>query len=298
MQESRLRFSQRHPLLFGFMIITAAVALLIGAMAAFRFFLYGGPQFLGRPSLGLVHVNGVILDSRPVVDFINDLRDDPSVIGVVLRVESPGGAIGPSQEIHRAVQRLVERKPVVVSMGSLAASGGYYVSCPATLIYANPGTLTGSIGVKMEMTNLQGLMDKLGIDHQTLVSGPFKDTPSPFGNLTAEEEEYLQALVLDLFEQFVLDVAAGRSMDVEKVRELADGRILTGRQALDAGLVDEMGGLEEAFESLKQLCKVTEELPVIEGPEEEHSLLSDLLSGVISLDPAERVLGPRWQFLY
>ncbi|THB65393.1 MAG: signal peptide peptidase SppA, partial [Desulfovibrio sp.] len=280
MQETRSKFSQRHPLLFGFMIITAAVVLLIGAMAVFRFYIHGGAKFMGLPSLGLVHVEGVILDSRPVVDFIAELREDPEVVGVVIRVESPGGGIGPSQEIHRAVKKLAERKPVVVSMGALAASGGYYVSCPADSIYANPGTLTGSIGVIMQVTNLEGLMDTLGIDHQSFISGPFKDTPSPFGNMTLEEEAYLQGIIMDLHDQFVLDVAEGRAMDEGDVRELADGRIYTGRQALQNGLVDQLGGLEDAFDALKQLCEVTEDLPIKEGPVFETNFLEDIMSSI------------------
>ena len=280
------------------MLLTAAVAMLIMAMAAFRFYVLSGSGMVTGVRFGLVRVQGVILDPEPVNEFIERLRDDQNVLGVVLRIDSPGGVVGPSQEIHRAVKRLAETKPVVVSMGSVAASGGYYIACPAHTIIANPGTLTGSIGVKLEVANYAGLMEKIGMGYESVDSGKFKSTPSPYEELTDEEREYLQALVFDLHDQFVGDVAEGRNMTREEVRKVADGRVLSGRQAARLGLVDELGGLEDAFDELKSLCKVTEDLPVEEGPVEERSFLAELVGAESLIKPAKDFLAPRWQVFY
>jgi protease-4 len=252
-------------------------------MAAFQYFTRDNSKklFHGQ-SFGLVNIVGMIDDCRRVNEWMAELRDDARVRGVVLRVDSPGGGVSASQEIFRAVKKLAKHKPVVVSMGSVAASGGYYVSCPATAIMANPGTVTGSIGVRMEMANFMGLMDKLGVMHSSVTSGKLKDAGSPFRELSSEEREYFKAIVTDLFDQFVSDVAESRKLDPQKVKRVADGRILTGRQALAEGLIDGIGGLEEAFETLKKLCKVTKDLPILEGPKEKDSLLRDLLLGAAS----------------
>jgi protease-4 len=244
---------------------------------------------------GVVRVEGVILDSRKVNEWMRKLREDSSVLGVLLRVNSPGGAVAPAQEIYMGVKRLAEVKPVVVSMSSVAASGGYYVSAPAHKIVANPATITGSIGVKMELSNVQELMQKIGISHQSLVSGDFKDAGSPFKPMTDEERDYLKGVVMDLHRQFVHDVAEGRKMDLESVLEVADGRIFTGKKAERLGLVDELGDTESAFSMLKEMCQVKEDLPIVEGPKEEKPLLRELLGFELN---TEAVFGPRWQFLF
>jgi protease-4 len=176
------------------------------------------------------------------------------------------------------VRKLAGTKPVVVSMGATAASGGYYVAAAADHILANPGTLTGSIGVRLEFANLQELADKLGISYEIFESGQFKTAGSPFRELSAEERAYLQALVDDLHRQFVSDVSKGRGMSIGEVERWADGRALTGSQALDAGLVDELGGLEEAFSRVKSLAGVSGKLPLWEGPPEERNWIRELLS--------------------
>lgn len=302
MQQNKLSFSQRHPFLFGFLLLTAVMVLVVGAMAAIQYFLRDNSKklFHGQ-SFGLVNIVGMIDDCRRVNEWMAELRDDARVRGVVLRVDSPGGGVSASQEIYRAVKKLAQHKPVVVSMGSVAASGGYYVSCPATAIVANPGTITGSIGVRMEMSNVMGLMDKLGIMHNSVTSGKLKDAGSPFREMSSEEREYFKAIVTDFFDQFVSDVAESRKLDPQKVKRVADGRILTGRQALAEGLVDGMGGLEEAFETLKKLCKVTKDLPILEGPKEKGSLLRDMLLGAlnaIDVSSIQRPQGPEFSYKY
>ncbi|MGE4299445.1 MAG: signal peptide peptidase SppA [Desulfovibrionaceae bacterium] len=299
MQQNKLSFSQRHPFVFGFAFIAAAAVLLVGAMAAARFFFFGGKGFhFSSQVIGVVHVDGEINDARKVGDWIDSLENDNRVKGVLIRVNSPGGGVGPSQELHRAVKRLAGKKPVVVSMGSVAASGGYYLSSPAHRIFASAGTITGSIGVKMELTNFQGLMDKIGVGHQTLASGGLKDAASPFRPLSDEERRYLDSLVMDMFDQFVGDVAGDRGLDVAQVKAIADGRAMTGRQAKEAGLVDQLGDLRDALADLKDRCGMTGDVSLLEGPPEETNWLRDILSSALSLRPLERAGGARWQFYY
>ncbi|WP_461209295.1 signal peptide peptidase SppA [Desulfocurvus sp. DL9XJH121] len=273
-------FSRNHPFLFGFMLILAAMVLLGGTVAAVRVWLGGSDGLaMGKDKLGIVRIEGVISGSEKITSWIAKLRDDASVKGVLLRVNCPGGAVAPSQEIYNAVLGLQAVKPVVVSMGSVAASGGYYVSCPADLIVANPSTLTGSIGVIMQSANVEGLLEKLGIQRLTLTSGKLKDAGSPFRAMTAEDRAYLMGLIKDIHEQFLADVAVAREMDVEALRPIADGRALTGNQALKAGLVDELGGMDLAVAELKKLCKLDPKakIPAVSGPAEKKPWLREIL---------------------
>lgn len=267
------RFSARHPLLFGFLLLMAAVILFTGIMAAFRL---GPARKAPGERLGVVNISGLILDSRAVVDWIENLAEDESVTGVLLRVDSPGGGVAASQEIFAAVSRLAEAKPVVASYGSVAASGGYYASLPATAIVANPGSITGSIGVKMDYLTFEGLIDDLGISRELIASGANKGAGSPFEALTREQRAMLQGLVDDLHQQFVVDVAQARDLEPEVVAKLADGRPFTGRQALEAGLVDRLGGRREALDLLAGLAGIEGEPRLIEGPPSELSLLEEL----------------------
>ena len=311
MQESKARkpgFSQRHPFLFGFGLIIAAMVLFIGAMVAFRYLVLDGDSkpLISVDSLGVVNIKGVIMDSREVNKWIEDLREDDHVLGVILRVDSPGGGVSPSQEIHRAVRKLAAKKPVVVSMGSVAASGGYYVSSPAQKIIANPGTITGSIGVRMDMANFMGLMDKLGVQQQSLVSGKFKDAGSPFKPMSEEDKAYFNSVIMDMYDQFVSDVAQDRKLDPAKVRTIADGRVYTGRQAQLQGLIDGLGGFDDAVDILKRLCKVAKDkdLPLREGPVKNKSFLDQLVkeSARTFADSLSEHLGQsqlmQWKFSY
>ncbi|MEZ4600528.1 MAG: signal peptide peptidase SppA [Syntrophotaleaceae bacterium] len=208
--------------------------------------------------IGFVEVNGAILASEDIVEQLNAFREDDSIKGVVLRINSPGGGVSPSQEIYQEVKALAAAKPVVVSMASVAASGGYYIAVPAHRILANPGSITGSIGVIMEFTNLQELFQKIGLKSQVVKSGQYKDIGSPFRPMSEVDRQLLQNLIGDVHEQFVTAVAEGRRLEVQQVREIADGRIFTGRQAMESGLVDQLGGYQEAI-------RVTAELAGIEG---------------------------------
>jgi len=280
--ETKPGFSEQHPLLFGIVLILVAVALFTGAMAFFRSLGGKGTRALTGDKMGLCKIEGVITDAREVTDFLRELKDDDSVKGVVLRIDSPGGAVAPSQELYQSVKALAKVKPVVVSMGTAAASGGYYAAAPATLIVANSGTITGSIGVRAEYVNLQGLMDKLGLKTDLLATGKFKAAGSPTVPLTPEQRAYLMALITDLHRQFVADVAEGRKMPLEAVEKLADGRAFTGRQAQEFGLVDKLGGLELASDTLRKMAKLSDKAGVLEGPEKKIPLLPRLLGATLA----------------
>lgn len=275
------KFSEQHPLLFGILLIILAVALFTGAMAFFRG-LGNKNSTLTGDKIGLCKIEGMITDAHEVVEFLHELRTDESVKGVLLRIDSPGGSVAPSQELYQAVQELAKVKPVVVSMGTVAASGGYYAAAPATLIVANPGSITGSIGVRAEYVNIQGLLDKLGLKSDLLVTGKLKGAGSPTQPLTKEQRAYLMALIFDLHQQFVSDIAAARGMDEAAVAKLADGRAMTGRQALELKLVDKLGGQELAMATLRDMVKAEANIPVLEGPEKKLPLLPRLLGATLS----------------
>lgn len=226
--------------------------------------------------IGLVEVKGMILDSQETVKQLHAFGKNESVKAVVLRIDSPGGVVGPSQEISAEVKKLAARKQVVVSMGSVAASGGYYIAAPASRIFANPGTITGSIGVIMKLSNIEGLMDKVGMKAFTLKTGKYKDAGSPVRPMTEEERQLLQGVIDTTHGQFVRAVAEGRKLPVEEVRRIADGRILSGEQALALKLVDRLGSLQDAIEEAGKLAGIKGE-PVLIRPPKKKRLLLDLL---------------------
>jgi protease-4 len=212
-----------------------------------------------------------------VVDEIKGYVKDASVRAIVLRVDSPGGGVVPSQEIYEQVKKAKTAKKVVVSMGSVAASGGYYISAAADRIIANPGTITGSIGVIMVVPNLKGLLDKVGIKTEVVKSGKNKDLASVFRGIGQEEREIIQGVMDDVHEQFIAAVSEGRKIPLEKTRAIADGRIFSGRQAINVGLVDEVGDLEHAIKSAATLAGIEGEPEVV--TKAEKSILSKLLEG-------------------
>ncbi|MBI4654839.1 MAG: signal peptide peptidase SppA [Nitrospirae bacterium] len=227
--------------------------------------------------IALINVRGVILDSKDVVEELKEYSNDNSVKAIVLRVESPGGGVAPSQEIYEEIKKVKEKKKVVVSMGTVAASGGYYISCPAHKIVANPGTLTGSIGVIMEIPNFKGLMDKIGVKTEVIKSGRYKDIVSAFKSVAPGEKKILQELLDDVHDQFITAVAESRNMKIEDVRELADGRIFTGKAAKKFGLIDEIGTLEDAIKLAAKISGIKGE-PQVVSKKEKFSLLS-LIAG-------------------
>lgn len=227
--------------------------------------------------VALIRIEGVILDSKDIIDELKEYSDDATVKAIVLRVDSPGGGVAPSQEIYEELLKLKEHKKIVVSMGSVAASGGYYISCPADKIVANAGSLTGSIGVIMEIPNVEGLLHKIGLKTEVVKSGKHKDIASIFKAMTPEEKEILQAVLDDVHDQFITAIAEARDMDIEKIKKLADGRIFTGRMAKEVGLVDELGNLEDAIQLAGELSGIKGK-PRIVYEEEKFSFL-ELIRG-------------------
>lgn len=241
-------------------------------------------RLVGSEGVGLVEVKGIIVDGQETVQQLRDLKKDKRVKAVVLRVESPGGVVGPSQEIYAEVKGLAKVKKVVVSMGSVAASGGYYIAAPATVIYANPGTITGSIGVLMKFSNIEGLMGKVGMKAFTLKTGKFKDAGSPVREMSPEERNMLQGVIDSTHAQFVRAVAEGRKLPVEQVRRIADGRIFSGEQALSLKLIDRIGTLQDAVEEAGRLAGIEGEPELIRPPKKKKPMLDMLVQAT-----AERV---------
>ncbi|MFN3471249.1 MAG: signal peptide peptidase SppA [Aquificaceae bacterium] len=209
--------------------------------------------------IAVIKVKGAIIEADRFVERIQRAKEDQSVKALVLRVDSPGGSVGASQEIYRALEDFKSSgKPLVVSMGNVAASGGYYISVPADLIFANPGTITGSIGVIVQHTEIKDLLEKLGIKTTAIKTGKFKDTLSPFRGLSEEEKAYIEATIKDAYEQFLEAILKYRSKKIseEKLRKVADGRIFTGKEAKELGLVDELGNLQDAINKAKEMAGV------------------------------------------
>ena len=242
--------------------------------------------WLGGDKVAVIRIEGIILDSRDTIEELRRYRENPSVKAIVLRIDSPGGGVVPSQEIFTEVRktRADSKIKLVASMGNIAASGGYYIAAATDRIVANPGTLTGSIGVIMELANVTGLLEKVGVQSVVVKSGKHKDMASPFRTMSAEERELLQSVLDDVHDQFITAVADGRSLKVEQVRPLADGRIFTGRQAKTASLVDELGDLQDAIKLAARLVGITGEPHVIESrkPFSLRDLLGSFFDGKVS----------------
>jgi protease-4 len=220
----------------------------------------------GEDRVAVIRVEGVILDAQQTVGELKKFGESPSVKAIVLRIDSPGGGVVPSQEIHDAVKRIRAKhnKTVVASMGTVAASGGYYIAAATDRIMANPGTLTGSIGVIMELANVEGLLKKIGVESVVVKSGEHKDIGSPFRQMNEEDRRILQTVMDDVHAQFIEAVAEGRSLKVSDVQPLADGRIFTGRQAKSEKLVDELGDLDDAIKLAAELAGIQGEPKVVE----------------------------------
>lgn len=254
----------------GLILGTILFVLLVGLAAA----LLGSRLPPGGERVAVIAVEGVIADAHEVIEQLHRYRDLPNVKAVVLRVNSPGGAVAPSQEIYQEIVkfRRETKKPVVASLGSVAASGGYYVAAAADRIVANPGSITGSIGVIMQIPNVGGLLQKVGVKTTVIKSGENKDLGSITRDLTESERRILQEVMDDVHGQFIDAVAAGRRVDRARIEPLADGRIFSGRQALGLGLVDELGDLPDAIERAGALVGISGRPKVIQERRRRFSL--------------------------
>ena len=251
------------------------------------------PEILvaGKDGVAIVRVEGPILDSSQPVSELQAFADDPQVKAIVVRIDSPGGGVAPSQEIYNAVKRVrkEQNKTVVASMGTVAASGGYYIAVGTDRILANPGTLTGSIGVIMQMANFQEVLEKIGVKNVVVKTGKFKDIGSPFRPMVEEDRQLLESVMNDTLNQFIEAIADGRSMDAAEVEQLADGRIFTGRQAKSVLLIDEIGDLHDAIKLAGELSGIEGTPRVIETTKPfslKEFLESSFLGGIRSLAPS------------
>lgn len=277
----------------GCLIITGLLVLLLVISLVLTLFQKNIPL---KSRIALVRIEGPIFDSKDAVDEIKEWVRDKSVKAIVLRVDSPGGAVAPSQEIYSEVKKAAAKKKVVVSMGSVAASGGYYISAPATRIMANPGTLTGSIGVIMEIPNIEELMKKIGVKSEVIKSGKNKDIGSAFRTMKAEDKELLQGVLDNVHEQFIKAVAEGRKIKIEDVRGLADGRIFTGEQALRCGLIDEIGTLDDATRTAAKMVGISDEPDVVTRKDKMSFI--DLLRGKFPKEIADILPSVKIKYQY
>ena len=276
-------YARRHPFLF-FLIITVICSTIM--FSGFVLLLSFGSKMVSsgfasnyassNGNIGIVEINGIILSSKKIIQNIKTFRDDDSIKAIILRIDSPGGGIGPSQEIYREVMKTKRDKKIITSMGSVAASGGYYIASATNKIIANAGTLTGSIGVIMEYANIEEIAKKIGISPVVIKSGKFKDIGSPLRELNDAERKILQDLVNELHLQFVNDAAKARGIDVETMLTLADGRVYSGQKALDLNLIDRLGNLDDAVQWVGELAGIKEELKPVYPKEDKITFIKRL----------------------
>jgi protease-4 len=280
---------KKNPVLIGLIVIGVVMVFFVGAIIALTLlFRREAPSFAVGDRVGVVEVNGVISNSKGVIQEIRYFVEDDGVKAIVLRIDSPGGGVGASQEIYREVVKAKKVKPVVASFGGVAASGGYYIACGTDKIMANPGTITGSIGVVMQFANLEELFKKIGYKGYVIKSGTYKDVGSPFREMTPEEKELLQEVIDTVHQQFIKAVAEGRKLPLEKVAAIADGRIFSGEQARDLGLVDEMGNLEDTIDMAARMAGIKGK-PVVIYPRKRKPSLLDYLTESIAQRLKEEV---------
>ncbi len=238
--------------------------------------------FLGEDwksgDLAVVEIDGPIFESKEILQQLDRVYENDGIKGLILRIDSPGGGVSPSQEIYQGVLRVKEKKKVFVSMGTVAASGGYYIASAADKIVANPGTITGSIGVLMDYANVQELLKFLKIHAEVLTSGAMKDIGSPLRPLKPEERAFLEGILVDMHRQFKEAVMKGRKLSAEQVDQLADGRIFTGEQALKVGLVDKLGSQQTAVDLAKETLGIPGK-PKLLYPKKKQKLLELLIDG-------------------
>jgi protease IV len=280
--------------ILGLALLLAFLLLCFGFV--FALLRYGPGQVSDEdgPRVGVVRVEGVITStsSRRAIEALRRFRKDTEIVAIVVRIDSPGGLVGPSQEVYREIERTRKTKHVVASLGSLAASGGYYIASACEWIVASSGSITGSIGVISRTTHFNELLALAKIETHTFTSGRFKDTGSPLREMRDDEKLLLESFVMDIYRQFLRDVARGRHLDEKRVREVADGRLLTGEKALESKLVDQIGNFSDALEVASGLAKAKGE-PVPAYFNARRGLLAELVQDGLDglLDEVHKALG-------
>jgi len=231
-----------------------------------------------QKKIAILSLEGVIMSEEKLLSQLENVQNDKSIAGVILKVNSPGGAVAPSQEIYQALlkYRKETKNPIFVSMGTIAASGGYYIASAGDKIFANSGTLTGSIGVIMQFSHYQELMKKIGVEISTITAGKQKDAGSPYRQLSTEDSLYFKELLKDTHEQFITDVASARKMKTESIRPLAEGQVFTGNMAKKNGLIDSIGTYDYCCESLRKTLKLPASTEFINFSVEEKSVFAEI----------------------
>lgn len=270
---------RKHPVLFGTLIL-----FVFGLIFYLSFYNVGfnagkTSRFSLKNKIGVVAVEGIIADSLDIAEHLDEFGKDKSVTAVVLRVDSPGGGVAASQEIYDAILELKKTKKVVVSMGSIAASGGLLIACAADKIVANPGTITGSISAIMQFANFEELLKKVGVKSAVVKSGEYKDIGSPLRDMTPEEKVIVQDLVDDIYNQFVDVIVKERKLSREKVIEIADGRVFSGRRAKELGLVDYLGDMSSAAKLADKLAGGNGEFDLVYPSKKRGSIFDYVLEG-------------------
>ncbi|SHI58334.1 signal peptide peptidase A. Serine peptidase. MEROPS family S49 [Malonomonas rubra DSM 5091] len=232
--------------------------------------------------IGVLEVRGAIFDARQMTAQIDEFRDNSSVKAVVLRIDSPGGGVAPSQEIYAELKQLAKEKPLIVSMGAVAASGGYYLAIAGERLFANPGSITGSIGVIMSFPDYRELMDKVGVKNEVVKSGRFKDIGSSYREFSAADRELLQEMIDDVHAQFVDAISEGRNLPVDRLRPYVDGRLFTGRQAKQIGLIDELGTFNDAVKYAAKVAGLGADPDLVYPEPERLDFIDRLMQGAAS----------------
>lgn len=240
----------------------------------------GKGSFTSGDKVAVLRVHDVILDSQTYLDSIETISKDNKIKAIVVRIDSPGGSVGPSQEIYSELKELRETKPIVASIGDVGASGGYYIACAAETIYANPGAITGSIGVIAQFASYEKLLEWAKVDVEVIKSGKYKDVGSSFRQMTPQDREYLQELIDNVYSQFKSAVAESRGLDSKEIDKVADGKIFTGEQALDLKLIDELGTINDAVSKAADLGGIDGK-PTIENFPKKKFSFQDFLNSKI-----------------
>lgn len=270
-------FSRRHPFLFFILVFTAIVAVTTVLTSLMGLFEKEQRGLRFGEKVGVIEIEGMTTDAREIIEQLKAFREQAAIKAIVLRINSPGGPVGPAQEIYREIEKTVKEKKVVASLGSIAASGGYYVASAADRIMANPGTITGSIGVIMGYTNFQELFEKIGLSPVVIKSGEYKDIASPVREMSDKEREMLQEFTDTIHTQFIADVAEGRGASPDTIRKIADGRIFSGETAMEYGLVDRLGNLADAVEWAGRLGGIEGRIKSVYPPEKKLPVMDYLM---------------------
>ncbi|MBF0210121.1 MAG: signal peptide peptidase SppA [Desulfamplus sp.] len=282
-------FSRRHPFLF-FMIVIFSVwsalmvilaAMVLGSATLIKSDFSAIDATANSGNVGIIELMGPIISSKEIIEHIKTFREQSSIKAIVIRIDSPGGGVAPSQEIYNEIVKTKKVKKVIASMGSVAASGGYYAAASCDGIVANPGTITGSIGVIMEYANVQEIVQKIGLIPVVIKSGEYKDMGSPMRDLKDNERKLLQSVVNEIHSQFVRDAAQGRNIDIDSMSKLADGRIYTGESALSLNLVDRLGNLDDAVEWAGELAGIEGKIQTVYPEEDKTAFIKKLITSLL-----------------